>query len=68
MSIAENHGALYSDLRLLRNTNGEGSPNIFRSLGYDYLYVHYGNDLRSLIEAFESVKNSPAPWWCTSTP
>lgn len=61
MSIAENHGALYSDLRLLRNTNGEGSPNIFRSLGYDYLYVHYGNDLRSLIEAFESVKNSPRP-------
>lgn len=61
MSIAENHGALYADLRLLRNTNGEGEPNYFRSLGYAYRYVKYGNDIRSLVEAFRKVKDYPYP-------
>ena len=28
MSIAENHGGLYADLRLLRHTNGTAEPNI----------------------------------------
>lgn len=61
MSIAENHGALYADLRMLRNTNGMGEPNVFRSFGYDYVYVNYGNDLKSLIGAFRAVRNSPHP-------
>ena len=61
MSIAENHGGLYADLRLLRNTNGQGEPNYFRSLGYAYRYVKYGNDIRSLIKAFEEVKDYPYP-------
>ena len=61
MSIAENHGALYADLRLLRHTNGEGEPNIFRALGYSYRYVHYGNDIRRLIEAFEAVRDIDHP-------
>lgn len=61
MSIAENHGALYADLRLLRNTNGTGEPNYFRSLGYSYRYVRYGNDIRSLVEAFKAVKDIDHP-------
>lgn len=61
MSIAENHGGLYADLRLLRNTNGEGEPNYFRTLGYAYRYVKYGNDIRSLVKAFEEVKDYPYP-------
>lgn len=61
MSIAENHGGLYADLRLLRNTNGTAEPNFFRSLGYSYRYVKYGNDLRSLIEAFKAVKDIDHP-------
>lgn len=61
MSIAENHGGIYADLRLLRNTNGEGEPNVFRSFGYSYRYVHYGNDIERLVEAFRAVKNSPVP-------
>lgn len=61
MSIAENHGGLYADLHLLRNTNGSGEPNFFRSLGYAYRYVHYGNDLRSLIEMFRAVKDYDRP-------
>lgn len=61
MSIAENHGGLYADLRLLRNTNGEGQPNYFRALGYAYRFVKYGNDIRSLVEAFREVKDSNVP-------
>ncbi|MDE6481009.1 MAG: 1-deoxy-D-xylulose-5-phosphate synthase [Muribaculaceae bacterium] len=61
MSIAENHGGIYADLRLLRNTNGEGEPNLFRSMGYAYRYVKYGNDLKSLIDMFQSVKDINYP-------
>lgn len=61
MSIAENHGGIYADLRLLRNSNGTAEPNLFRSMGYAYRYVHYGNDLRSLIDMFESVRDSEYP-------
>lgn len=61
MSIAENHGGLYGSLELLRETNGTGEPNYFKSLGYDYLFVKYGNDIRSLVEAFRKVKGSTRP-------
>lgn len=61
MSIAENHGGIYADLRLLRNTNGTAEPNLFRSIGYAYRYVHYGNDLQSLIDMFNSVKDIKYP-------
>lgn len=61
MSIAENHGGIYADLRLLRNTNGTAEPNLFRAMGYAYRYVHYGNDLRSLIDMFKSVKDIKYP-------
>ena len=61
MSIAENHGGIYADLRLLRNSNGTAEPNLFRAMGYAYRYVHYGNDLRSLIEMFRSVKDIGYP-------
>ena len=61
MSIAENHGGLYADLRLLRNTNGEGEPNFFRSIGFAYRFVKYGNDIRSLVKAFSEVKDRKTP-------
>lgn len=61
MSIAENHGGLYNNLKLLRDTDGNAECNYFRSLGYDYRYVAYGNDLRSLIEAFEAVRDIDHP-------
>ncbi|MDE5744710.1 MAG: 1-deoxy-D-xylulose-5-phosphate synthase [Paramuribaculum sp.] len=61
MSIAENHGGIYADLRMLRNTNGEGEPNLFRSFGYAYRYVHAGNDINALIEMFKSVKDTDRP-------
>lgn len=61
MSIAENHGGLYADLRLLRNTRGQADNNFFRSLGYAYRYVANGNSIEALIKAFTEVKNSPNP-------
>lgn len=33
MSIAENHGGLYSNLKLLRDTKGQAECNLFRSNG-----------------------------------
>ncbi len=61
MSIAENHGGIYADLRLLRNTNGTAEPNLFRAMGYGYRYVNYGNDLKRLIDMFRSVKDVDHP-------
>ena len=61
MSIAENHGGLYESLRELRSTNGTSQNNYFKTLGWDYKYVAYGNDIKSLIEVFQSVKGSKHP-------
>lgn len=59
MSIAENHGELYTHLKALRDSDGHAENNIFKALGYEYVYVAEGNDLRHLIEAFRAVKDSP---------
>ena len=61
MSIAENHGGLYNNLKLLRETNGQAETNFFKALGYDYLYVNDGNDVEKLIAAFQSVKDADKP-------
>ena len=58
MSIAENHGGLYQNLRLLRETEGKAECNFFRSLGLDYMF---GNDIASLIAAFKAVKDTTRP-------
>lgn len=61
MSIAENHGGLYSNLKLLRDTKGEAECNLFRAMGLDYVYVDEGNSVDALIKAFRSVKDSTKP-------
>lgn len=61
MSIAENHGGLYSNLKLLRETKGEAECNLFRAMGLDYVYVDEGNSVDALIKAFERVKDSTKP-------
>lgn len=61
MSIAENHGGLYSNLKLLHETNGQAECNLFKAMGLDYVYVDHGNDLRELIGAFKQVKDSKKP-------
>lgn len=61
MSIAENHGGLYRNLRLLRETNGKADCNFFRALGFDYLFVRDGNDFNEIADALESVKDTDHP-------
>lgn len=61
MSIAENHGGLYKGLQRLRETKGEDSNNIFRFMGYDYIFVENGHDMKSLVNAFAKVKNIDRP-------
>lgn len=61
MSIAENHGGLYGNLKLLRETNGTAQCNMFKALGLDYIYVNEGNNVAELIKAFDSVKDSKKP-------
>lgn len=58
MSIAENHGGLYGNLKLLRDTNGEAECNLFKAMGLDYVYVKDGNDIAQLVEAFKKVKDT----------
>ena len=61
MSIAENHGGLYKNLALLRETNGKAECNLFRAMGLDYKYVADGNDVETLIKTFQEVKNIDHP-------
>ncbi len=61
MSIAENQGGLYKNLKALRDSNGACECNFFRSLGFDYLYVDDGNNIEKLIEAFKKVKDIDHP-------
>lgn len=58
MSIAENHGGLYKNLKLLRETKGSAECNMFKAWGLDYVYVENGNDVGELISAFKSVKDT----------
>lgn len=61
MSIAENHGGMYRNLKLLRDTEGKAECNLFKAMGLDYVFVKDGNDIPSLIEAFEGVKDGKKP-------
>ena len=61
MSIAENHGGLYSNLKLLRDTDGKAECNLFKAFGLDYVFVKDGNDIQALIEAFQKVKDINHP-------
>ena len=52
---------MYRGLRKLRESNGESPNNIFKSLGLDYRFVADGNDLETLINVFEDVKDINHP-------
>ena len=51
MSIAENHG----------HSHGQSENNIFKDLGYEYLFVENGNDIDALIQAFNQAKQAVCP-------
>ena len=61
MSIAENYGGIYQNLKLLRETDGKADCNLFKAMGLDYVFVKDGNDIEQLISAFTQVKDSTCP-------
>ena len=61
MSIAEDHGAIYKNLRDLRESDGKCANNIFKALGYEYILIKDGNNLEDLIDVFSKVKDSNHP-------
>lgn len=61
MSIAEDHGGIYKNLRALRESHGECAHNWFKAWGFEYKYLEEGNDLEKLIKVFESVKGTDKP-------
>lgn len=60
-SIAENHGGLYDNLRELRENNGNSDNNFFKSLGFEYFFVKDGNNVQSVIETLQKVKDTTHP-------
>ena len=58
MSIAENHGGLYTNLRLLRETDGHAECNLFKALGFDYHYVANGNSVAQMIDILSRLKDT----------
>ena len=61
MSIAENHGGLYKNLKLLRETDGKAEINLFKAMGLEYIFVKDGNNIEELIETFKKVKDINHP-------
>lgn len=61
MSIAENHGGIYKNLRALRESHGTCEHNWFKAWGFEYIYLEEGNDLEQLIKVFRSVKGTTRP-------
>lgn len=61
MSIAENHGGMYKGLAELRRTGGKAENNLFKAMGFGYMYVAEGNNVAKLVEAFEKVKGIDHP-------
>ncbi len=61
MSIAENHGGLYKNLKELRESKGKCECNFFKSLGFDYIYVDEGNNIQEVIKALQKVKDINHP-------
>ena len=61
MSIAENYGGVYDNLKLLRNTEGKAELNFFKTIGFDYLFVKDGNNIEQLINTFNKVKDIDHP-------
>ena len=61
MSIAENHGGIYTNLRLLRETNGTAECNMFKAWGFEYRYVADGNNQEDMINVLQELKDVKKP-------
>jgi len=61
MSIAENYGGLYKNLKELRDTEGKAENNFFKAMGLEYVYVKDGHNYKELINILSSVKDTEKP-------
>ena len=61
MSIAEDFGGMYGQLAKLRTSNGMAELNLFKAFGLDYRYVEQGNDVDTLVEVLNEVKDIDHP-------
>lgn len=61
MSIAENHGGIYNNLHLLRETNGKAECNMFKAWGFEYRYVADGNNQENMIKVLQELKDVKKP-------
>ena len=61
MSIAENHGGLYKNLKALRESDGKCECNLFKAMGLDYVFCGEGNNIAKLTETFRKVKDTDHP-------
>ncbi len=61
MSISENHGGLYKNLKELRESNGKCENNFFKALGFSYFYLEEGNDVEALIGILSKLKDTKEP-------
>lgn len=61
MSIAENHGGIYGNLKLLRETEGKASCNFFQALGFSYFFVRDGHNVEKLVDTLTKVKEMDHP-------
>ena len=61
MSIAENHGGMYKNLKSLRESNGKAECNLFKAMGFDYIYQGNANNISDMIKTFKKVKDIDHP-------
>src|SRR5574344_309777 len=61
MSIAENQGGLYKNLKQLRDSDGKAECNFFKAMGFDYKYIDDGNDIEKMIHALQEIKDINHP-------
>ena len=61
MSIAENHGGIYQNLKLLRDSKGKAECNFFEALGFEYFYIENGHDMNELVTTLKMVKDVDHP-------
>lgn len=61
MSIAENYGGLYKNLRELRETEGKCECNFFKAMGLDYYYIKDGHNIEELVSTLSKVKDMEHP-------
>ncbi|WP_201346863.1 1-deoxy-D-xylulose-5-phosphate synthase, partial [Lactobacillus nasalidis] len=60
-SIDKNVGGLTTALAKLRASQGQDPENPFKAFGFDYRYVADGNDLESMIKAFQEIRDVDHP-------